>query len=313
MAEYRKTTPLRHTPNDVRQLGMTLRERGDYEVLEIVDTARDSDKQSESQAIQAKVQERLAKLTARDDVLLYFSGHGFRDKDDGLYLAPIDWDPANPVPAGIPVAWLRDQLAACPAKFKLLIIDACHGGSEKGADKPPSVAAKDLAMPFRDLTSVVTLASSQSQELSLVWHEKQQSLFSYWLNQGLKGHADANNNGEVTIDEVYDYVFRNVSDVAQRHFKLEQTPVRVVRSGTPGVPVVISLNPQTLKGILDEMAEQLATAMQLRGVVKVGVPEFTVNLGPRQVLGGPFGTLGNQCHRGPGRPHDAKRSAGGSA
>jgi len=293
--EYQKAAPLRCAGNDVRQLAMTLRERGEYEVLEIVNTARDKPSQSETEAMQARVKDYLARLGGEDDVLVYFSGHGFRDTAGRLYLAQIDCNPADPAPGGVPVAWLREQLAACKAKFKLLLIDACHGGAEKGEDETASVAAKDLAMPFADLASVVTLASSQGNEKSLVWPEKQQSLFSYWVNQGLKGHADQNGNGQVSIDELYEYVFRNVTDIAERHFGRKQTPVRVVRSGTPGVPVVIALSPQTLKGMLEDMAEQLATAMQLRGLSKVGIPEFTVDAGPRELLGGKFGTLGRYC------------------
>jgi len=295
MGEYQKVTPLRFTANDVWQLALTLRERGDYDVVEIVDTASPAEGQSERGAMQAKVRECLEKLTARDDVLLYFSGHGFRDKQENLFLAQINFDPASPELGGVPVSWLREQLAACKAKFKLLVIDACHGGSEKGGDATPSVTAKELGMPFEKLAGVVTLASSQAGEKSLVWNEKRQSLFTYWLNQGLKGHADPNNDGAVTIDELYDFVYRNVPVVAKQHFQLEQTPARIVGPETPGVPVVISLNPQTLKGIFSDMAEQLATAIQMRGLKKVGVPEFTVDMGPRELLGGQFGTLGRYC------------------
>jgi hypothetical protein len=293
--EYHKAPPLRYTANDVRQLAMTLRERGDYDVLEIVNSARENNTQSESGAIEKKIKECLTKLGPDDNVLVYFSCHGFRDEEGKLYLAQIDCDPANPAPGGVPVAWLREQLAACRAKFKLLVIDACHGGAEKGKEETVGVAAKELGMPFGDLTSVVTLASSQGDEKSLIWFEKRQSLFTYWVNQGLKGHADQNGDSRVTIDELYDFVFQNVTDVAERHFGRKQTPVRIVRSGTPGVPVVVSLNPHTLKGMLEDMAEQLATDIQLRGLKKVGIPEFSVDAGAREVLGGEFGTLGRYC------------------
>jgi hypothetical protein len=293
--KYQKAPRLRYASNDVRQLAMTLRERGDYQVLEIINSAREDNSLSESRAVEAKVKECLVRLGPQDDVLVYFSCHGFRDSDGKLYLAQIDCDPANPAPGGIPVAWLREQLAACKAKFKLLLIDACHGGAEKGDEAGSGVAARDLGTPFGDLASVVTLASSQGDEKSLVWYEKRQSLFTYWVNQGLKGHADQNGDGRVTIDELYEYVFENVTDVAERYFGRKQTPVRIVRSGTPGVPVVVSLNPHTLKGMLDDMAEQLATAMQLRGLKKVGIPEFSVDAGTREVLGGQFGVLGRYC------------------
>ncbi len=76
----------------------------------------------------------LARSGPNDTMIVYFSGHGFRDTDGKLYLAPLDINPADPAATGISVEWLRQQLAACPANFKLLVIDACHAGSEKGED-----------------------------------------------------------------------------------------------------------------------------------------------------------------------------------
>jgi hypothetical protein len=40
-------------------------------------------------------------------------------------------------------------------------------------------------------------------------------LFSYWLTQALRGYADRDSDGAVTIDELYDYVYRNVTHTAQ--------------------------------------------------------------------------------------------------
>lgn len=86
--------------------------------------------------------------------------------------------------------WFRGLLDACPASFKLLVLDACHAGSEKGEDGPPSASAKDISDSFKGATGVVTIASSTAEEKSRIWEFKQQSLFSYWLNEGLKGHSD---------------------------------------------------------------------------------------------------------------------------
>ena len=42
---------------------------------------------------------------------------------------------------------------------------------------------------------MATLASSTGDEKSQIWDDKEQSLYSYWLNQGLKGHADDKKKG----------------------------------------------------------------------------------------------------------------------
>lgn len=295
--KYRLAPPLRHTINDVRRLAETLRGRGGcaaQRVLEIVDSNPHEDSQPLRASILARLPEWLAKPAPGDRVLVFFSVHGFRDQDGKLYLAPLDCNPANPAPTGISVEWLRQQIAACKASFKLLVLDACHAGSEKG-EAAPRVSAKDLAMPFQDLSSVVTLASSTGDEKSLIWEDKEQSLFTYWLNQGLKGHADWDGDGALTIDELYQYLHQNVTFTARSIFSRAQTPVRIVRSGTPGVPVVIRLEPQPLKQVLADTAEQLADAMRIQKLGKLGVLEFTNDTKVGELLGADFGLLGRYC------------------
>jgi len=296
--KYHRARHLRYTTNDVKQLARTLSTRGHFQpdnILEMTDTASNPRFRPLRANIMTELPKWLKKAEAEDQVLVYFSVHGFIDKDRKLYLAPIDCDPANPAATGIEVRWLREQIARCRARFKLLVIDACHAGSEKGDDESTGVTAKELAEPFGDLADVVTLASSTSRQTSQIWEEKQQSLFSYWLNQGLRGHADGDGNGEVSIDELYDYVYRYVTKTAKLHFPKEQTPVRIIRPGNPGVPVVVRLKPHTLKGLLADVSEQLATAMLIRKLSKVGVLEFSTDTAVGEILGGDFGLLGRYC------------------
>jgi hypothetical protein len=295
--KYTLAPPLSCTTNDVKQLAMTLQDRGDYRVTQFIETADRDDRQPRSDVLRQQLPMLLAGATPDDTVLLYFTGHGFRDPHDGmLYLAPIDCDAAHPTLKGIPVAWLRDQLATCKAGVKFLVLDACHAGCEKGDEAVRSVVAKDLAQEFKSIAGVITLASSTSNEQSLIWEEKSQSLFSYWLNQGLRGHADRDGDGVVTIDELYQYVFDNVTYVAENRFSRHQTPARIVGPKTPGVASVIRLKPSTLKGTLDDMAEKLATSMQLRGLSCLGVPEFAVDAKKTELeLGVDFGVLGRYC------------------
>ncbi|MGD9724002.1 MAG: caspase domain-containing protein [Pirellulales bacterium] len=297
--KYLRANPLRFTVNDVHQVGATLRSRGGMDrehILEMTDKSTNEKLRPLKANLTAELATWLKKLGPKDTLIVYFSGHGFRDTDGRMYLAPLDIDPDNPAATGISIEWLREQIAGCAADFKLLLIDACHAGSEKGNDDKSAVAASDLGKKFEELEKVVTLASSRADQVSQIWEDKSQSLFSYWLNQGLKGHADANGDGEVDIDELFKYVERLVSTTAQKHFPRVQKPVRIVRSGTDGVPVVVRLKPQPLKQVLADMAEQLADAVADRQFSKVGVVEFTnITPGGDEVLGSNFGLLGAYC------------------
>jgi hypothetical protein len=76
---------------------------------------------------------------------------------------------------------------------------------------------------------------------------------------------------------------------------LAQTPVRIVRSGTPDVPVVAALQPVGLRQVLADMAEQLVDAAAAGKFGKVGVLEFTNDTKLGELLGADFGLLGRYC------------------
>ena len=293
--KYQHLNPLHYTINDVKQLEDTLHERGGVERLRaMTDDADDAEWRPLRSSLMAAIPEFLKRPGPNDRLILYFSGHGVRDSKGTLYLAPIDCDPKDLASTGISVAWLRDQLAGCKASLKLLVLDACHAGSEKGEDQPPAVSANELARPFVDLSGVVTFASSTGDERSQIWDDKKQSLYSYWLNQGLKGHADKDGDGAIEMDELNEYVFRCVTRTATARFQHPQTPVRIMHP-TPGNPVLVQLRPQTLTGLLNDMADQLAYTIEEQRLGKIGVLEFSTLRGVEKRLGAHFGILGNYC------------------
>ena len=54
------------------------------------------------------------------------------------------------------------------------------------------------------------LMSSKGEEYSLEDQGLRQGIFSHYLIRGLKGEADKNKNKIVTIQELYDFVFKKV-------------------------------------------------------------------------------------------------------
>jgi uncharacterized caspase-like protein len=295
--DYAQASKLSYIVNDVRQLADTLLRYGGYErarVEQITDEGT-PESQPTKAALERAIPRFLARVKAGDHVLIYFSGHGFRAEDGRLFLAPLDCDPKRPAETGVSASWLREQLEACPGAVKLLILDSCHAGTEKGDATTENVATKSLAEIFAKTAGVITLASSQEDEKSQVWQFKKQSLFSYWLKEGLKGHADKDANGAIDIDELFEYVHARVTLTAEVRFDRPQTPSRSVGTRIAGVPVVVRLRPQPLKQVVADMADQLAGLMEERQVPSVAIMEFTSETLSGEVLGGPFGLLGKLC------------------
>lgn len=297
--KYQKAPQLQFTVNDVRQLAETLVNYGRYlpdQIAEISDEQEKPENQPLKQSLEAALPKFLAKPQKGDTIIVYFSGHGFRDAEGKLYLAPLDCDPANAAATGVSAEWFRGELEKCQAGFKLLILDACHAGAEKGEEPMNSVAAKDLGELFKTSAGVTTLASSAGDEKSQIWQFKQQSLFSYWLKEGLKGHADRDDDADVDIDELFSYVYDRVRQTAEIRLRRQQTPARNNGLRQRGVPLVVKLKPQKLKQLVSDMAEQIAGLIEERQLASVGVLEFSDGsvLG-REQLGGDFGLLGKYC------------------
>ena len=292
---YEHAPDLPYTVNDIERLDETLTERCGREHPVAVEWIDDRFGNVNRGRILTALPQQLAQARPDDRVMVFFSGHGFRDADGKMYLATSECDPNNPTETGIPIQWLRDQLAGCAARLKLLVIDACHAGSEKGDDQDVSLTAEELGEPFRGLEGVVTLASSSADQKSMLWAEKQQSLFAYWLVQALKGHADQDTDGAVDIDELYRYLHRTVSDTAKNHLGREQTPVRIVRTGTRGVPAIVYLKPTTLRQALYDMATEISWALEEQKADKLAVLEFAGDSAVGELFGADFGVLGRYC------------------
>ncbi len=109
---YEKVRPLEHTVNDVLQLSATLQARGGFErdcIEEITESAGDETKRPFKRNLFAGLPKWLSQPGLDDSLILYFSGHGIRDRSGKLYLVPLDGDPADPAATMIPLDWFRKR------------------------------------------------------------------------------------------------------------------------------------------------------------------------------------------------------------
>jgi hypothetical protein len=74
----------------------------------------------------------------QDRVILLFSGHAV-ELDGQSYLVPLEGEP-NVKESLIPVSWLLGQLASCPARQKVLLIDVCRRDATRGEDDASTAA-----------------------------------------------------------------------------------------------------------------------------------------------------------------------------
>ena len=128
-------------------------------------------------------------------LFFYYSGHA---KASGLSLGDLE----------LSLAELRQRLLAVPSTLTLVVLDACQSGAFsriKGAE-----AAADFSYNSRtrlDSSGVAVLASSTGSELSQESDYLRGSYFTHHLLVALRGAADDNHDGRVSLDEAYRYTY----------------------------------------------------------------------------------------------------------
>ena len=137
-------------------------------------------------------------------VLFYYSGHS-----DGQSLYPHG--------EALSVADVRDRLARMGARVRVGILDTCRGGNwtqAKGITVGPPLDPIDLLNVTTEGTALVS--SSSGLESAHEAESAHGSFFTHYFTAGLLGAADANGDGEVTLEEAYDYAReRTVRDSAR--------------------------------------------------------------------------------------------------
>lgn len=162
--------------------------------------------------IRREIEDLLADRVDDDLVLLYFSCHGIVDPFHRLYFAATNTVRTRPASTAISRSFVNDQLEACRAAAKVLVLDCCFAGAFaegfKGA--PPSALDGQIGRGY------VVLSACDSYEYAfesdgLVESAPRGSIFTDVLLEGLAtGGADLDGDGRIGVDELFRYVHDGV-------------------------------------------------------------------------------------------------------
>ena len=151
------------------------------------------------------------KADENDAIVFYFSGHGL---PGAFVLHECDGEVYEDYKGWLLHEELNYIFEQSPARYKYIIADACHSGylaelsvQTETETKTKSIAQKSYYQAFETKKKgFVMMLSSMGKELSIEAGGFSQGLFSYFLIRGLKGDADSNEDGIVTVTELYDFV-----------------------------------------------------------------------------------------------------------
>jgi predicted phosphodiesterase len=168
----------------------------------------------------------LGKLTRKDDTaVFFFSGHGGRIESGaqaGNYLIPSDVDPQNLGTSAIEGVELTELLRNITAGRLLVLFDCCYsGGAGEVKDLSDLAGYKSgMAESYYDRLGKghgrAIIASSRSDEQSLILPGMENSLFTYYLLAALCGQAQTRGDGLIHVLDVFHFVSEKVSTHDQR-------------------------------------------------------------------------------------------------
>jgi serine/threonine protein kinase len=250
-------------PADVRDLAALLRDpyiAGFDPVIELVDAS--------TQQVGREIAHILDHRHRDDLVLLYYTGHALFDDEGQLHLAMHDTELDLLSPTSISAAFVAAEMDRSRSRRQVVVLDCrfgsglAHGtkgaplttsGSSPGIPIAPLPDAQRLAGAFHtegrgrvifagcdDPGRHSTVPGFRRSQIPGDPNEPPNSAFTSALIEGLRGAADVDHDGRITIDELYEYAY---GQLAQRTTNL--LPVRRGES-SDGVPIAYAPRRQSV-------------------------------------------------------------------
>jgi|GEM_PF-5376031 len=175
-----------------------------------------------------------------DQILIVLSGHGLMINEKS-YFCPEDADPNNPEATLINIEQLYDMLDKSNATNKMLVVDACRNRPADSTEEvPEEIIAETSQDPLEGVRSVrgakgieklpepprgiALLSSCDEGEYSFEDKNLEHGVFTHFLIEGIRGKADTNGDGLISLLELTSYVCEETPLHTMKKFSAAQTP-----------------------------------------------------------------------------------------
>ncbi|MEU6915816.1 caspase family protein [Streptomyces olindensis] len=266
---------------------------GDFEV-EVVHNAS-------ADLMRRRIQRFFHERNRADTLLLHFSCHGLKSESGELYFAASDTEPPLLAATAVPSQFVRSCMATTRAGRTVLFLDCCYGGAfSKGSASVRASGDVNVLESFaKDEPDSgrgwAVITASDSMEYAFEDNRLTEnsaarpSVFTHAVVQGLEtGEADIDADGKVSLDDLYEYVYRHVREqnpnqrpkkAAELHGELHLAHSRRGRIKIAAIP-----SPPALKAALssDAFLERQGAVLELDK--RLRHPELPRAEGARQHL-----------------------------
>jgi hypothetical protein len=133
--------------------------------------------------------------SGEEQLLFYYSGHA----DDSTLLLGSE---------ELPFDVIQEFLADTRARVRLALVDSCRSGALSQVKGGSHELGVNISWTVEQpVQGAVLITSSAAEEVSIERDDIGSSLFSHFFVSGLRGAADLNDDGKVTLEEAFDYSY----------------------------------------------------------------------------------------------------------
>ncbi len=219
---------LRYAGHDAATIADVLRQLGGVSEVDLA-LLREPDARAVDHAFDALTQrvrdER--KRGQRIELVVYYSGHA---DEAGILIGGARYDYAR----------LRDRIRAVPADVRIAIVDSCASGSftrlKGGVHRPPF-----LHDSSNQVEGFAFLSSSSADEDAQESDKIGASFFTYFFVAALRGAADRNHDGRITLSEAYQFSYEQTLGRTQNTLHGPQHPAYDMHLSGTGDVVITDL------------------------------------------------------------------------
>lgn len=237
-----------------------------------------------SYVIQAKIEELFSESRPDDLILLHFSCHGLKSESGELFFAAANTRPKRLESTAVSADFVQRCMRASRSRSVVLLLDCCYGGAFAQGSRVRAAGDINVLDSFPQGRlgggrgrAVITASSAMEYAFEGDRLADDQprcpSVFTSALVEGLAtGDADRDEDGWISLDELYDYVFdkvqeRNPHQTPSRHFELEgelylaRSPQRIRPAPIPSdlQAAINDPNVYTRRGAVSELQVRLAS------------------------------------------------------
>jgi len=232
---------LKYTSQDAKDFGLAFEKQNDYDGLfdqVYIDTLCSKENTTRSEILYGVRKLQQYNICPKDIVAVFISSHGSSKTSGSVRLKCSDYKGNNI--EGTTIDYEKDLIAELElvGGKRLVFIDACNSGNfdgnKEGTEEPES-DKQHLSTQIQKImdssAEIKTIASCQAKELSYENEQWENGAFTEALLEAFKnvsiddtkGHysADGNDDGFLTLEEVYSFVRKRVTNEALPFFKLK--------------------------------------------------------------------------------------------